>query len=127
MALTQFACIFTFKPPNMQIAMKEPERRGDCVLTSTANKLWSTAIRSYTRTYVGGRDRLHTLTKSCNPHGCRTGVPTLWIYSLVKAWTVAMHLSLCNSEAMNCSMETLLMLPVEEAGILILTWLIVHE
>ena len=107
MALTQFSCIFTFKPPNMQIAMKEPERRGDCVLPSTANKLRITEVRSYTRTYVGHRDRLHTLTKSCNPHDYCTDVPTLWIYSLVKAWTVAMHLSLRNSEAMNCSMENL--------------------
>ena len=56
---------------------------------------------------VGSRDRLHPLTKSCNPHECWTDVSTLWIYSLVKAWRVAMHLSLCNSEAMNCSKENL--------------------
>ena len=86
----------------MQIAMKETERRGDCVLPTTANLLWS-----YIRTYEGGRDRLHTLKKLCNPHGCCTDVLTLWIYLLVKAWAVAMHLSLHNSEAMNYSMEYL--------------------
>ena len=87
--------------------MKDIERRGDCVLPSTANKIWITEIRSYTRAYVGGRDRLHPLTKLCNPHSCCTGVPTLWIYSLVKAWTVVIHLSLRNCEAMNYSMENL--------------------
>ena len=100
--MTQFSCIFNFKPPKMQIAMKETERSGDCVLSTTANLLLS-----YMRAYVDCRDRLHTLTKSCNPQGCCTDVPTLWIYSSVKAWTVAVHLSLHNSGAMNYSMEYL--------------------